>query len=218
MSLSPVQALFGQVGVFVSVSASQSPVLPEYTRLPVHAGGGVVDVAAHEVLARAGDAGVALPERVGLPVGPRDAPVLAHHLLQERRPRPDVHLGPAPERPIREHDVQRAVVLAVHEQRRRGGRVRERAAAHQRDVAAEEHEVQVRDAARVPGQQLQDAPQREHVPGLERPVDLLHVRAPVHDHQTERRHVRRALHRLPSDALLAPRRQVGVDVPELVWA
>jgi hypothetical protein len=211
VDLVAVAALLGQVGVPEAVPDGGAPVLPEHARAAGRRG----VVAAAEVGALGGHAGVSLPVRVRLPVRPRQATHLGGHLLQQRRPGTDVDLGPAPEGPVWEHDVHRGVVLAVAEQRRCGLLLRRLDLGH---VLAVEHEVQVRDASGVARQQLRDAPLREGVTRLEHAVVRLHVRAAVHDHQPERRPVAPPLHRLARDPRLAPRRQVGVDEAEVIRA
>lgn len=91
---------------------------------------------------------------------------------------------PPPERPIREDDVQRPVIPAVTEQRRHdlGVLPAVEVGADDGPVDGVEHELEVGDAAGVAAEQLEDAPDGEEVPRLERRAEPLDVGpAPEHD-------------------------------------
>jgi hypothetical protein len=120
---------------------------------------------------------------------------------------------PTPERPVRERDVQRGLAAAVPKQRRQ---LAARVAADDGQVLAVEHDVEVRDAAGVAPEQLQDAPLREHVPGLEAPAEPRHVEAARDRGHAELGGVPvRALHGVARDPRVPPRPQVLVDPPEV---
>jgi hypothetical protein len=128
---------------------------------------------------------------------------------------------PTPERPVRKRDVQRGLTAAVPEQRRRrrlGLGPVAFASADDGQVLTVEHEVEVRDAAGVAAEQLQDAPLRERGPRLEAPPPAVarHVQA-ARDHGDAEpgREPARALHRAARDPRAAPRPQVLVDPPEV---
>ncbi|RWW42500.1 hypothetical protein BHE74_00051954 [Ensete ventricosum] len=147
---------------------------------------------------------------------PRDRCIESAQSLQKRR-KHGLRL-PAPEGPVGEENIHGLIVLAVMEQRRRRRRRVVVGGLHRRHVHAVEYELEVRDAAGIPADELQDAPEGEDVPRQGVAEVLLDVDPAVEHHHVEGSELARPLDHLLRDAGGLPWPQVLVNPPEVFGA
>lgn len=129
---------------------------------------------------------------------------------------------PSPEGPVRKHNVQRLLIAAIPEQRRRPRRIHRRSPVisrfNNRPVITVEHQLQIRDSPWVPSRKLQKPPNRKQIPRLNRLLIVLHVDPPAHHRQPEMRRRLPFLHHLPRDSARRPRPQILVYPSEVLRA